>query len=97
MPSAQIRIVLNQLGAFIELHGHHERPIVIGRLSNARVEEYRAWLIERHPDMRYASFGQVVQRVAEEWFAAIKDTCTGLTLNSHIWQYNASTNTYERR
>lgn len=89
----EIRIIINQAGAYIELHGHLPSPVVIGQLSP---DAYREEAIRLNPDMRYATWGQLVEGAAKRWFAAIAPTCEGLTLSPHLWTYNASTDKYER-
>lgn len=91
----EIRIVVNQCGAALELHGHTPSPITIAMIRPDRLDSYRKELAERNPDMRYASIGQVYQAFAQQWFAALnKSGMPALTLNPHVWTYNASTETY---
>jgi hypothetical protein len=94
----EIRIVLNQVGAFIELHrSENQNPVVLlGKLSNNLMDKYRSELIERNPYMEYASIGQIIQGVAQWWFDAVKKQIPGVTLNPVLWSYNASDNTYSK-
>ena len=96
MTNAEIRIVANQIGAFIELHRPTKEPVVLGKLHESRIQEYRDFLMEKNPDMRYASFEQVIMGCAKVWLDAVRPACPeGLTLNPRMWSYNASTGTYE--
>jgi hypothetical protein len=89
----EIRIVINQAGAYIELHGHLPSPVRIGKLST---DAYREEAIRLNPDMRHATWGQLVQGAARKWFDAVSHSCEGLTLSPHLWTYNASADSYEK-
>jgi hypothetical protein len=64
----EIRIVINQVDAFIELHGHHEKPVVIGKLLQSAIESYREEMTQLNRDMQYMTWGQLVQAVAKCWY-----------------------------
>lgn len=82
----EVRVVLSQCGAALELHGVNDIPITLLLLRPTQLEYYRDVLSEQNPDMRHASIGQIAM------FAA-KRLCH-TPVNPHLWQYNASTNTY---
>lgn len=91
----EIKIVVSQCGAALELHGHTENPIVIALIRPERLEQYRAELADKNPDMRYASIGQVSQAFARQWFAALNEAgMPELALSPYIWTYNASEQKY---
>jgi hypothetical protein len=96
MANPELRIVINEAGAFLQLHNFHEQPILIDMLSEARLDKYRGYLAQSNPAMRYASNDEVMRAVTERWFTAIKHVCASLTLSPRLWLYNASSDSYER-
>ena len=93
----EIRVVLNQCGAMLELHGHTSEPVTIALIRPERIEEYARELSAKNPDMRYASIGQVAHGLAVEWFNSLnKAGMPELILSPHTWTFSASTGVYER-
>jgi len=91
----EIRVVLNQCGAALELHGHTPAPVMIALIRPERIEEYGRELAAKNPDMRYANLEQVAHGLAREWFAALdKAKMPALSLSSRVWSFNASTGEY---
>ena len=91
----EIRVVLNQCGAALELHGHTPNPVTIALIRPERIEEYGRELAAKNPDMRYANLEQVAHGLAREWFAALdKAKMPALSLSSRVWSFNASTGEY---
>ncbi len=95
MTVREIRVVLNECGAALELHGHTPNPVTIALIRPERIEEYGRELASKNPDMRYATIAQVAHGLAAEWFKALnKSGMPALTLSSHVWSFNASTGEY---
>jgi len=91
----EIRVVLNQCGATLELHGHAPNPIMIALIRPERISEYGRELTAKNPDMRYASLEQVAHGLAVEWFKSLnKAGMPALTLSPSVWTFNASTGEY---
>lgn len=87
-----IRVVVNQCGAALELHNVVDNPVTLVLLSPSRLEWYGKQMVEEsgNPYMRYSSIGQVAMYAAKRLVQSVTD------LDPNIWQYNASTETYSR-
>ena len=91
----EIRVVLNQCGAALELHGHAPNPIVIALIRPERLTEYGRELASKNPDMRYSTLGQISHGLARVWFDALdKAGMPELVLSPRVWTFNASTGEY---
>lgn len=93
-----IKVVLNQIGAFIELHRpNHEHPVItLGKIDNGLAGKYRSELIERNPDMQYATIGQIYEGLANWWLDAVRNSTPDVVLTPGLWSYNASEDSYSR-
>jgi hypothetical protein len=85
-----IKVVLSQCGAALELHNVADNPVTLILLSPTRLEWYRDQMSESNPDMRYATIGQVAMYAAQRLVQSITD------LDPNPYVYNASTDTYSR-
>ena len=91
----EIRVVVNQCGAALELHGHTPTPITIALIRPERLSEYGRELAAKNPDMRYSTIEQVSLGLAREWFDSLnKAGMPALELSPKVWQFNASTGEY---
>jgi len=85
-----IKVVLNQCGAALELHNVADNPVTLYLLSPTRLEWYRAQMCESNPDMKYATIGQVAMYAAKQLIQSITD------LDPALYTFNASTNQYSK-
>lgn len=90
---AELRVVANQIGAALEVHGQEEKPVCIGMIGRKALEEFRARLIRRCPDMKYATYGHVLELFILDIFPNL-ETAAGIKVSPKIWQYNASEEKY---
>lgn len=84
----ELRVVLNQCGAALELHKEDKSVIVVDLYRPEHIEAYGRKVAADNPDMRYASIGQMALAMARE---IAKGT---YPVNPNVWTYNASTNEY---
>ena len=84
----EYRVVLNQLGAAIELHNHGGDPVTLLLLSPTRLEYWRDKQAGSNPNMRHANIGQVAM------FAAKSLVNQPDLVSPHVWSYDASTGQY---
>jgi hypothetical protein len=88
----EYRVVLNQLGAAIELHNHGGEPVTLVTLPPSSIERWGRKMVAElgNPDMRYASIEQVAL------YAARQLVTQPYLVSPGVWTYNASTQEYAR-
>ena len=84
----EIRVVLNQCGAALELHRTGKEPVTLNMFRPVEIQAYGQRLADTNPDMRYASIGQLALAMARE---IAKHDCP---VSPFVWSYNASTGEY---
>lgn len=84
----EIRVILNQCGATLELHRTGKEPVMLAMFKPDHIAQYGKKLSANNPDMRYASIGQLALQMARE---IARGDCA---VSPHTWTYNASTNEY---
>lgn len=87
-----IRVVINQCGAALELHNVADNPVTLLLLKPNRLEWYRNQMIaeSRNPYMRHANIGQVAMYAAKRLVRSVTD------LSPYLWEYNATTGQYSQ-
>lgn len=86
-PEAEIRVVLSQVGAAIELHRPDRDPVTLTLL---RPQQIAAYAMRLPVTMRHTSIGQIAIRMAREIAKA------DVPVSPDVWTFNASTNEYRR-
>ncbi len=80
-----IRVVLNQAGAALELHNVNDSPVTLLLIRPDHLERFRD---ELGVTMRHATIGQLSMMLARRLVNSMTD------LDPNLWEYNASTDRY---
>jgi hypothetical protein len=83
------RVIINQAGMRIELHGNGYDGACLVALSPSRMEQWGSKLVTEHKLAQPSNIGQLAMAIARE-------LVTQPYLVSGPWTYNASTEEYSR-